>query len=253
MTKKIKKIKFMFITIFSCLFIISFILPNINLSLTKAFSLVMPSILVLDDPDNGNSKFAGGRGKTPFDHDQHISTRANTTCVTCHHTNSNSLSIAIEEEVPKCTTCHIEDESTCQIKGTNETKNFVGETAISTKKAFHGDTSEIGCIGCHEKRNIEPKGCDDCHTKTDTVNYLIKPFFPEEKDKLKPAMPIKANSPTKVETPIKTTDSETKPVSTNNETKENGASKTAIEQTKSEVKETKPDVEKTKPEIQNKE
>lgn len=238
MTNKIKKIKFMLITIFSCLFMICFVLPNINLSLTKAFSRVMPSILVLDnsdDPKNKNSSFAGDRGKTPFDHDQHISTRAKTTCVTCHHTNSNSLSVAIEEDVPKCTTCHIENDSTCEIKGSNDSKNFTGLVAVSTQSAFHGKTSDIGCIGCHENRGIDPRRCDDCHTGADKVNYVIEPLFPKEKDNLKPvAPPSKAPSTAKVETPEKTTTSDKpanekpasdkpasdKPASTNDEAKE---------------------------------
>ncbi|MBI4854420.1 MAG: cytochrome c3 family protein [Acidobacteria bacterium] len=201
MTNKIKNIKFSIIILFSFLFIILFILPNINLSLTKAFSKVMPSIIILDDPDNKNSPYAKGeKPKAPFDHDQHISTRANTTCVTCHHTNSNDLSIAIEEDVPKCTTCHTDEETTCKIKGTNAGKDFSGKTAIEAEKAFHGRGSDIGCIGCHDNRGIEPKGCLACHTGKDTVDYVITPLFPSEKDKLKPLMPsTTANKAAKTE------------------------------------------------------
>lgn len=189
MTKKIKNVKFGVIIAFSFLFILLFVLPNINLSLTKAFSREMPSILILDDQEGENSQFAGDKGKTPFDHDQHISTRAKTTCVTCHHTNSNKLSIAVEEDVPKCTSCHTDSETPSKSKGTNENKDFLGKMAITAEEAFHGRDSDIGCIGCHTNRKIDPLSCNGCHTKKNTVDYAITPLFPEVKDKLKPAMP----------------------------------------------------------------
>lgn len=224
MTKKINKVKFGVIIAFSFLFVLLFVLPNINLSLIKAFSREMPSILILDD----KTEFAGDKGKTPFDHDQHISTRANTTCVTCHHTNSNKLSIAIEEDVPKCNSCHKDSETPSTFKGTNESKDFLGKMAMTSEEAFHGRGSDIGCIGCHSNRGIEPIGCGDCHTKKDTVDYVIKPLFPEVKDKLKPVMPSTSlDKATKPET-----NSDTKEKATNSKELE----EKAIENTKSEAK-----------------
>jgi hypothetical protein len=196
MTNKIKNIKLILATIFSFLFVISFVLPNTKLNLVRAFSRAMPSILILDDSDSGNSPFAGDKGKTPFDHDQHISTRANTTCVTCHHTNSNDLSVAIEEDVPKCTSCHTKDSSPSTSKGTNQNKDFLGKIAISSEEAFHGKGSDIGCIGCHDNRGIEPRTCKDCHSGEDKVNYIITPLFPEVKDKLKPVAKAQTSSNT---------------------------------------------------------
>lgn len=180
MTNKIKKTKFAVVLIFGWLFFIFFMLPEVRL--TKAFSRTLPGVLAL---------FGERKGKTPFDHDQHISTRANTTCVTCHHTNSKDLSVLVEEDVAKCATCHKEDDTVCEIEAVDKTKKIVGKKAIGFKDAFHGDTSEVGCIGCHEKRNIEPKRCDNCHTDADVVEYVITPLFPTVKDDLKPKPPAK--------------------------------------------------------------
>jgi hypothetical protein len=107
----------------------------------------LPGKMVLDDPDNNNTENAGTQGKTPFDHEQHV---AKDKCVTCHHTNSEKLTSAMEEEVKKCGACHTKE-------GT--------EKVINSKKAFHGKGTLIGCEGCHEDRSIEPMGCGSCHHK----------------------------------------------------------------------------------------
>lgn len=191
-TGKIKKIKL--ILTYSCFAIFAFYIlssnlnninskANIDNSPTLGISRSLPSIIVLDDPELPNSAFAGEQGKTPFDHDQHISERAKTTCITCHHTNSNTLTIKLEEDVLKCTVCHQQDDTPCTIEGTNETNKFKGKQAINAKLAYHGQGAkdDAGCISCHNSRNIEPMGCTPCHTNEDSVTYLIEPLFPTTK------------------------------------------------------------------------
>lgn len=133
----------------------------------------LPLLLVLDDLENKNTRFSGDYGKAPFDHDQHV---AKDSCVTCHHTNSSKLSSAMEEPVLKCGECHQDEDRTNDIEGTNETKKFKGAKAINSKEAFHGKGSLVGCMGCHDKKKIEPFGnqCSACHTKSDTIEYQYK-------------------------------------------------------------------------------
>ncbi len=141
---------------------------------------LLPDILVLDDPQTANSVFAGDKGKVPFNHNQHISQRANITCITCHHTNSNNLTSKLEEPVTKCTNCHLVDDSICQIEGTNEIKNFKGKTALNAKDAYHGTWTQnsTGCLDCHKTRDIAPVGCNECHTNSTDITYIIQPLFP---------------------------------------------------------------------------
>lgn len=195
-TGKIKKIKLILtyscFAIFAC-YILSSNLNNTNSkanidnSPTLGISRSLPSIIVLDNPDIPNSAFAGEQGKTPFDHDQHISERAKTTCVTCHHTNSNSLTIKLEEDVLKCAVCHQESDTTCTIEGTNEDNKFKGKQAINAKLAYHGQGSkdDAGCISCHNSRSIEPTTCNSCHTGENSVEYVIEPLFPTISSKTK--------------------------------------------------------------------
>jgi hypothetical protein len=137
----------------------------------------LPKLMILDDPDKKKTEFAGDKGKTPFDHDQHIAYstwQPQDKCVVCHHTNTNKLTEALEEEVTKCGVCHKLEETICDIEGTNEDKKFKGLTAIKSEEAFHGDESVIGCIGCHKQRSKEPIGCKQCHTDLDTIEYQYK-------------------------------------------------------------------------------
>ncbi|MBL8151907.1 MAG: cytochrome c3 family protein, partial [Blastocatellia bacterium] len=93
-------------------------------------SKTMPGKMVLDDPDRQVTKFAGNQGKVRFDHQQHVDAKpvsgqgAKESCVTCHHTNSKTLTEAVKEEVLKCTECHKDKEATNEIDGTNEDKKF---------------------------------------------------------------------------------------------------------------------------------
>lgn len=188
-TRKLKKIK-LILTCFCFAIFASYILfsnlnninskANIDDSPTLGISRSLPSIIVLDDPNIPNSAFAGDKGKTPFDHNQHISERAKITCVTCHHTNSNTLTVKLEEDVLKCAVCHQADDTTCTIEGTNENNKFKGKLAINAKEAYHGqgEKDDAGCISCHKSRNIEPTSCTTCHTNNDNVEYGIEPLFP---------------------------------------------------------------------------
>ncbi|MBX7223954.1 MAG: cytochrome c family protein [Blastocatellia bacterium] len=132
----------------------------------------MPGKMVLDDPDNKVTENAGDKGKTPFDHDQHV---ALDTCVTCHHTNTKKLTKAVEEDVLKCGACHKAEESTCELEGTNEDRKFKGKTALDSQTAFHGKSEAggdrlAGCIDCHKARAEKfPKAkavttCKQCHS-----------------------------------------------------------------------------------------
>lgn len=193
-TGKLKKIKL--ILTYSCFAIFACYVLSSNLSINaskanidnnSANNRTLPSIIVLDDFELKNSVFAGDKGKTPFDHDQHISERADITCVTCHHTNSNSLTIKLEEDVLKCTACHQKEDSNSTIEGTNENNKFKGKLAINAKEAYHGQGSkdDAGCISCHKNRKVEPTGCNSCHTNNDSVEYVIEPLFPTISSKTK--------------------------------------------------------------------
>lgn len=193
-TKKIKNIKLVLTgfcsIIFTCYILLSGTITIYSKAseaggITTRSSQTLPGVLVLDDPETANSKFAGDKGKTPFDHNQHISQRAAISCVTCHHTNSNNLTVALEEQVAKCSTCHLAEDSTCQVEGTNEDKKFKGKNAINSKEAYHGNDNLVGCIGCHKTRNIEPIGCNSCHTGSTSVEYNLKPAFPTIKAQTK--------------------------------------------------------------------
>jgi hypothetical protein len=120
----------------------------------------LPGKMVLDDPEHKMTVNAGDKGKTPFDHAQHS---AKDKCVTCHHTNTEKLTSAIEQPVMKCAVCHKKDESTCQVEGTREGKTFKGKTAQSSEEAFHGKESLVGCIGCHKQKEQNPRTCTQCH------------------------------------------------------------------------------------------
>ncbi|MEW6730623.1 MAG: cytochrome c3 family protein [Acidobacteriota bacterium] len=132
-------------------------------------SKTMPGKLMLDDPENKMTQFAGDFGKAPFDHDQHVKAKpvsgegTQEKCVTCHHTNTTKLTEAVEEEVQKCGVCHKAEETTNEIEGTHEEKKFKGKTAINSEEAFHGKDSDVGCIGCHKKIGQEPTKCKECH------------------------------------------------------------------------------------------
>lgn len=137
----------------------------------------LPGKMVFDDKENKFTIFAGDEGKSPFDHAQHVKAEKDS-CVICHHTNSETLTKALEKPVAKCSACHKAEDETCAVEGTREGQVFKGKTAMKSKEAFHGRKSLIGCIGCHKQRNeenreqIESKrqralivGCDECHKK----------------------------------------------------------------------------------------
>lgn len=137
----------------------------------KVSDKTMPGKMVLDDPVKKVSECAGKRGKCDFDHDQHA---ALDSCVTCHHTNSEKLTKAVEEDVQKCSVCHkCDEEAECTIEGTNEKKKFKGLTAPDSQTAYHGNGkagSLVGCVDCHKARKDKPKAqaftkCDECHKK----------------------------------------------------------------------------------------
>jgi hypothetical protein len=137
----------------------------------------MPKMIVLDDTEKKNSQYAGfesDKGKTPFDHDQHVAKE--TSCAICHHTNSTKLTEKLEEEVLKCSVCHTaEDDIETKAESLNPDERFKkGTKARNIKSAFHGDGSIVGCIGCHRERDKNPTGCNDCHTGADTIQYQYK-------------------------------------------------------------------------------
>ncbi len=131
----------------------------------------LPGMLVLDNPTSKPpySPFAGNKGKTPFDHPQHVAYEGSK-CVTCHHSNSTTLTKALEETVPKCTECHQAKDAMVKFKGADK-------KAIAAKEAFHGDSSVVGCIGCHTNLDADkyPRAfdvgneCGKCHTNKDTI------------------------------------------------------------------------------------
>jgi|GEM_PF-275419 len=136
----------------------------------------LPGKMVFDNPDPKNKYtiYAGDKGKVDFDHEQHAK---KDTCVTCHHTNSEKLTRAIEQPVMKCTTCHKAKEEVNQLEGSREGVPFKGRSASSSKDAFHGDKSLVGCIGCHKAREQEPSGCTTCHLKA-----AVAPLLQEEQE-----------------------------------------------------------------------
>jgi hypothetical protein len=166
----LKTIKLILLTAFTLLFAVTLLLPELAAA-TKP-SKTMPAFIVLDNPEKKMSEHAGDKGKTPFDHDQHV---AKDSCVTCHHTNSEKLTKAVEEDVLRCTVCHkAEDTEKSELEGTREGKTFKGKFAMNAKDAYHGDSSIVGCIGCHREKEIEPIGCNTCHTGEDTIQYQYK-------------------------------------------------------------------------------
>lgn len=135
----------------------------------------LPGKLVFDDSEKHYTIFAGEKGKVDFDHAQHV---AKDSCVTCHHTNSDSLSKAIEEPVARCTACHKMEDGKSELEGRRKDKTFKGKDAVKSEDAFHGKGSLIGCIGCHQTRlndagtseeikaKLEKvKGCTTCHQR----------------------------------------------------------------------------------------
>jgi hypothetical protein len=73
-------------------------------------------------------------------------------CTDCHHTNKD-LKAGVDQEVKKCSACHLKPEKP-------ETLNC---TDMGLKKnAFH-----VNCIDCHKKDAAKkaPTKCDDCHKK----------------------------------------------------------------------------------------
>ncbi|MEW6737261.1 MAG: cytochrome c3 family protein [Acidobacteriota bacterium] len=178
-----KIVKWTLVIVFAVVSLATFAVPWPELAKAAKPGKTMPGLLVLDDEEKKVSEFAGSKGKTPFDHDQHIAYNSYSPqdgCVVCHHTNSKNLTKAVEEEVQKCTVCHKGAETDCEIEGTNEDKKFKGKKSPSAEDAYHGknsagENSVIGCIGCHKERNIEPSGCSTCHNGEDTIkNYKYK-------------------------------------------------------------------------------
>jgi hypothetical protein len=168
--KSKRRIKVLFVFAFSILAAVTFLTPESGKAAEPGKT--MPVQMVLDDVDKKMTENAGDYGKVPFDHDQHV---AKDSCVTCHHTNSKKLTVAMEEEVSKCAVCHAKDDSKVnEIEGTNEDKKFKGVEAMNSKDAFHGDGSIAGCIGCHKERDIKPVSCKVCHTGEEKVNYQYK-------------------------------------------------------------------------------
>lgn len=116
----------------------------------------LPGKMVFDDPDSTppRSPFASDKGKTPFDHGQHVAYDGST-CVTCHHTNSAKLTQALEEPVQTCTTCHKEESEVCVVPPYTKEQN---KTATDWVSAFHGPTKDTstsagaaGCMSCHRQ------------------------------------------------------------------------------------------------------
>ena len=163
--KRKRIIQGVLVAIFACIALVTLIYPQLGVA-AHPVNKTMPTKLMLDDPDAKHSDFAGDKGKTPFDHDQHV---AKDSCVTCHHTNTKNLTKAIEEEVRKCTECHKAEDGNTELEGTNEDQKFKGKSAINSKDAYHGTGTDnknqalAGCITCHKVRNIPPLGCNDCH------------------------------------------------------------------------------------------
>ncbi len=48
----------------------------------------LPGKMVFDDEEKKFTIYAGDKGKSAFDHEQHV---AKDSCLTCHHTNSEKL------------------------------------------------------------------------------------------------------------------------------------------------------------------
>lgn len=164
--KNQKMVKGLLVIAFTLVAMLAFWIPQSGAAV-KPGSKTMPTKMVLDDPEAKVSEFAGDKGKTPFDHDQHV---AKDSCVTCHHTNTKKLTKAVEEEVRKCTECHKADDSVTDLEGTNEDFKFKGKNALNSKDAYHGSGNETndntklaGCITCHKARDQKPIGCNDCH------------------------------------------------------------------------------------------
>jgi hypothetical protein len=128
----------------------------------------LPGKMVLDDPVSKTTVYSGDKGKAEFDHDQHVAKDA---CVTCHHTNSEKLTKALEQPVMKCATCHKAEDDICTVEDSREGMTFKGKMAWKSEFAFHGKdrpvskTSIIGCIGCHEQRNQNLTSCGRCHSQ----------------------------------------------------------------------------------------
>lgn len=179
MLKTIKRVKLILTALFAVIALAALCLPigahtsnEEPVPAAKApAKATMPDFIVLDDAEHMRSEFAGDTGKTPFDHDQHVKKDS---CVTCHHTNSKKLTAAMEEDVQKCATCHKATAGPSELEGTNEDKKFKGKEAMDSENAFHGKDSLVGCIGCHQKRTIEPVACKKCHTGEDTIEYKYK-------------------------------------------------------------------------------
>src|SRR2546430_11579667 len=97
------------------------VLALYSLILTLAISFqskqAVPSKMVFDDPERKFTIYAGDKGKASFDHQQHA---AKDSCVTCHHTNSEKLTKALEQPVIKCATCHKAEEEVCAVEGSRE-------------------------------------------------------------------------------------------------------------------------------------
>src|SRR5687767_11326033 len=96
--RQMQRIKLVLAAFFGFIFAFSLIITDGG-SIAKS-GKDMPAFIVFDDPEKGVTKHAEGKKpKAPFDHDQHV---AKDSCVTCHHTNSPTLSITSDEDVPKC-------------------------------------------------------------------------------------------------------------------------------------------------------
>lgn len=126
----------------------------------------LPGKMVFDDPGK-YTEYAGDKGQTEFDHAQHA---AKDSCVICHHTNTEKLTAALEQPISKCSVCHKAEDTDCAIEGSREGKTFKGKKAMRAEDAFHGGPrpgpySLVGCIGCHQERDIKPKTCTTCHNK----------------------------------------------------------------------------------------
>jgi len=134
----------------------------LSLSISLQSKQTLPGKMVFDDPARPFTMYAGDKGQSPFDHEKHA---AKDSCVTCHHTNLEKLTKALEQPVMKCATCHKDEKETCAVEGSREGQTFKGKTASASKDAFHGKESPIGCIGCHVKRDQEPQECTTCHIK----------------------------------------------------------------------------------------
>lgn len=183
--KLTKKVKGALVLSFAVIALLSLSYSKINAAVydfIKEYPTGDKAKIILDDPDKKRSSAAGDKGITYFNHEHHAFPKRyakyKDSCVICHHTNTKSLTKAMEEGVRRCDDCHKTDDSTCEFEGTNEDVKFKGKNALNAKDAYHGTGDEskpnsklAGCITCHKDRDIFPTGCNECHSSDKPEHY----------------------------------------------------------------------------------